>query len=244
MGTGKSKFLPASVRSYLAATRSPAVSIAVTLPLLLIYNVGLLMPGTKEMNASDFLSRIVFHFFGIKGIVILNCVLTVLSVALVVWLIRRNRFRYGQWAALCAEGLLYGFILWFSVQWTIGHILGPLSAGARSYSIMQALSVSAGAGYWEELVFRLLLVGVPVILTTRFGDGKATKVASVAFFAIVLSSLLFSLAHYAGGMETPTWFSFWYRALSGVVFSIIFLLRGFAVTAYTHFLYDFVIFVF
>ena len=55
-------------------------------------------------------------------------------------------------------------------------------------------------------------------------------------FAVVTSSLLFSLAHFMA--EDPNWYRFAYRAAAGLVFAIVFLTRGFAVAAYTHTMYD------
>jgi hypothetical protein len=52
---------------------------------------------------------------------------------------------------------------------------------------------------------------------------------------------VFSALHYLGGQEIPGAYSFWYRTFSGVFFSALFLSRGFAVAAWTHFLYDVVV---
>jgi hypothetical protein len=223
------------------------VSVAVTLPLLLLYNVGLLMPGNREMNAADVLTRLVAGHGGLMALLAMNGTLVLLSLILTGVLIRRGAFRPGHWALLCLEGLAYGLALGWIVTWAMGHVpqLGPLAA--HSYSIPMAVSVSAGAGYWEEIVFRLVLVGGPIALAERLGGGAKgawVKVAVTGVSAVVLSSVVFSLAHYLGGTETPDAYSFWYRALSGVVFSSIFLARGFAVAAYTHFLYDVLVFVF
>jgi hypothetical protein len=234
------------VKGYLGATRSPAVSIAVTLPLLLLYNLGLLMPGNREMNATDLLSRTVVSFAGVKGFLAVNGALVLLSLGLILWLVRKGRFRYGQWLGLCVEGLLYGLGMGYAVTWFMGqaHLLAAI--GERSYSLLESLSISAGAGYWEELVFRLAMVGGPIAAASRWSRGRAAwaRIGGVAVASVLVSSVLFSLAHYVGGLETPEWQSFWYRALSGIVFSAVFLARGFAVAAYTHFLYDVVVFVF
>jgi len=55
----------------------------------------------------------------------------------------------------------------------------------------------------------------------------------------VLGALLFSAFHYIGpygdSLEAG---SFIFRALAGLTFSALYLLRGFGITAWTHALYD------
>ncbi len=232
------------VTEYFRATRSPLVAFAVTLPLLLLYNVGLLMPGADEMNAADLLTGLVLRFAGLRGFLAVNGVLVLTSVVLMIVLFRRGRFRPLQWLVLGLEGLVLGVALGYAVVSLLeqAHVLAA-GQGPR-YSVMQALSLAAGAGYWEEMVFRLALVGGPIAVARRLVRGTAfadrARVAAVGAVAVVVSSFLFSLAHYVGS-ESFVPYTFWYRALSGVVFALVFLVRGFAVAAYTHFLYDVVV---
>jgi hypothetical protein len=58
-------------------------------------------------------------------------------------------------------------------------------------------------------------------------------------FAAVLGALVFSLFHYVGPLGDPFALgSFTFRAVAGLLFSILYLLRGFGITAWTHALYD------
>lgn len=234
------------LRDYLAATRSPLVSFTVTLPLLLLYNVGLLMPGAEEMNAADLLTGLVLRYAGLEGFLVLNGALVLTSVILLIVLFKRGRFRPRQWFALVVEGLVYGLALGYTVVSVLEQVHPLAAAPTPRYSLMQVLSLAAGAGYWEELVFRLCLIGGPIALARYVVKGKSfaqrTKVVAVGAVAIVASSILFSLAHYIGS-ESFVPYTFWYRTLSGILFAMLFLVRGFAVAAYTHFLYDVVVMV-
>ncbi len=228
------------VGGYFVSTRSGLVSAAVTIPLLLLYNLGLLVPGNREMNAADLLSFAVAAG-GPKVFLAVNGVLLVTSLVLIGVLVRKGLFRPGHWLLLGLEGLLYGLLLGQGVVWVLGkaHVLAV--AGAPQRGILQVLSLSAGAGYWEELVFRLLLVGGPIALAGRIAKGRPLAARVVTgCLAVTVSSFLFSLAHYIGS-ESFDPYSFWYRALSGYVFAAIFLTRGFGVAAYTHFLYDVIV---
>ena len=62
--------------------------------------------------------------------------------------------------------------------------------------------------------------------------GQAMAVA----FALILSSIVFSLAHFIA--EDPNWYHFAYRTAAGLLFGAVFLTRGFAVAVYTHTMYD------
>ncbi|NOZ01476.1 MAG: CPBP family intramembrane metalloprotease [Deltaproteobacteria bacterium] len=251
--SGKSKEVPAAggIKGYLAATRSPMVAGVVTLPLLLLYNVGLMVPGNKTVNAADLFTTILIGQVGKYGFLAINGVLVCASVAVMVVLTKRGLFRPKYWLTLCLEGLALGLVMGHAVMFIMGsaHLLS--TAQGHHYSVAQSLSLSAGAGYWEELVFRLVMIGGPIAMARRVylkkGVGKravqVSKVVAVGTLAVIFSSLVFSLSHYLGS-ESIDGFTFSYRAISGVVFAAIFLVRGFAVAAYTHFLYDVVVFLF
>ena len=57
--------------------------------------------------------------------------------------------------------------------------------------------------------------------------------------AVIISATIFSAFHYIGPYGDPLRLdSFLFRALGGVAFSVVYLLRGFGITAWTHALYD------
>jgi membrane protease YdiL (CAAX protease family) len=96
--------------------------------------------------------------------------------------------------------------------------------------------ISLGAGIYEELLFRVLLVGALAWLAHRgFGWGSGTS----GMFATLLGALIFSAFHYVGSYGDPLDLpSFTFRTLAGVTFSAMYLTRGFGITAWTHALYD------
>jgi hypothetical protein len=91
-----------------------------------------------------------------------------------------------------------------------------------------------GAGIYEELLFRLILLGLTILALRALGMPKWPRL----FLAVVTTSLLFSAAHYVGGREAISWFSFVFRFLAGVFFSLLFLYRGFGIAAGAHAGYD------
>jgi membrane protease YdiL (CAAX protease family) len=96
--------------------------------------------------------------------------------------------------------------------------------------------LAVGAGLYEELLFRVLLVGALVWLGRRVFHWKTPVAAAVAVGA---GALLFSTFHYVGpGGDHFQLYSFVFRFLGGLFFSGLYVLRGFGITAWTHALYD------
>jgi len=85
-------------------------------------------------------------------------------------------------------------------------------------------------------VFRVLLVGVLALAMRRLlgaGPLLAGSMASVA------GALVFAAAHYVGAYgDAFTIQSFTFRAIAGLFFSALYVLRGFGIAAWTHALYD------
>jgi hypothetical protein len=98
------------------------------------------------------------------------------------------------------------------------------------------LMVSLGAGIYEELLFRVLIVsGLAALARRSFGWGPRPA----GMFAVAVGALLFSAFHYIGPYGDPFALgSFMFRLIAGVLFSAMYLLRGFGITAWTHALYD------
>ena len=106
-----------------------------------------------------------------------------------------------------------------------------------------------GAGIYEELLFRLMLL--PLMATLLKGVGIPHRTSWV--LAVIGSSLVFAAAHYRVDLwighfhlvttmgDTFEWPSFVFRFLAGVFFAVVFLARGFGVAAGTHAFYDIVV---
>jgi hypothetical protein len=108
-------------------------------------------------------------------------------------------------------------------------------AGGAPLGLGTQLVVSLGAGIYEELVFRVLLVsGITAGLATLGWRRPAALTA-----AIVLSALIFSGFHYVGPLgDAFTLPSFTFRAIAGLLLSALYAGRGFGIAAWTHALYD------
>ena len=143
------------------------------------------------------------------------------------------------------EGVIWGLVL--------GPVLGVLTALVStqlqplSLGFSEAhgkLAVAAGAGLYEELIFRAglmsaLYVVITGFLNTMFPRDAREAVSGFAFgAALLLSSVAFSLAHALGDPSALDAGPFLFRVLAGAVLGLLFSFRGLAVVAYAHATYD------
>ncbi len=207
-------------------------SLILVLPLLLIYEVGLLFNGGVTLNGVDFITVLLARQWGVTGLLVFNGLLVVAGLVGLKLLQHKKRFDPRIIVPVAIESTIYALLLGTVILFVMSRIPG-LSAGPAAYGVLDRVLLSLGAGVNEELVFRLGLFS-----GTAWALSKATDKSAAVAIAVVFSSLLFSLAHYVGPSESFALHSFVYRFLAGALFCGLFCLRGFAVAVYTHAIYD------
>lgn len=113
----------------------------------------------------------------------------------------------------------------------------PLSTSTPAdATLVERLAMAVGAGVYEELVFRLILISVLMMLgTDLFGLGRT----GVAVVAVALSSLAFSAHHYAPiGSDSWELGSFAFRTIAGAYLAVVFWYRGYGPAAGAHAAYN------
>ncbi len=235
---------------YLVATRAPRYSLLFALPLLLAYEgLARLLTGDTVAgvrNGADVLLKSLFLAVGGRD------GLTVFAVLLLgagAWLVGRDLMRNGRprvpwFGAMLLESVAYALALGAVVSSLTRMVLHPALAvvggqgGGKmaQWGLETQIMISLGAGLYEELLFRVILVGALAWAGQRLlGWGRGTA----GVVAVVLGALVFSGFHYVGAYGDPFAIeSFTFRAIAGAVFSGMYLVRGFGVTAWTHALYD------
>jgi Type II CAAX prenyl endopeptidase Rce1-like len=140
----------------------------------------------------------------------------------------------GMLAESCLLAALFGTVIGTITAHLLHFrmMIGPLAHTPLATRIMLAL----GAGIYEELLFRVILVsGIAAIAQRLLGWRRGTA----GTVAVIISATIFSAFHYIGPYGDPFRIdSFLFRLLGGVAFSVVYLLRGFGITAWTHALYD------
>ena len=238
--------MPPAAPSYWRDTRAPRYSLVYALPLLLIYEgLAFLLSGDAingVRNGADVLLKSAFLWLGGRdGLLVFGVVLVGVA-AIRVWRdLRAGGTITGRYfLGMAAESVVYALFFGLVTGTLTGLILRtapPLSAGPMvGFDLPTQLMISLGAGLYEELLFRVLLVTLLARLA-RVGFGWSAGASGV--FAVVLGALIFSAFHYVGPYGDPLELgSFTFRAVAGLLFSALYLLRGFGITAWTHALYD------
>ncbi len=211
-------------------------SAVLVFPLFLFYQVGIL--SGRGQNGVDFLTR-AFIELGRRDLtnylVIMGGLLVGYAAVLVI-LRKRGTFHPRAFLPMLVESTFYALVMGSVILFVMSSFLGVLPGLAVSGSggPLDVLVISAGAGFHEELIFRLVLMGgLAWLLTGVMGQRRAWLIA------LVVSSLAFSMAHHIGPAgEAFTFGAFVYRALAGAFFALVYQIRGFAVAAWTHALYD------
>jgi hypothetical protein len=234
---------------YWRLSRGPLASLMFVLPLLLLYEGGVLLLGPDAVrNGADVWLRELLDRTGVGSYYLLP----LLTVAILLGWHHTTRQSWQVEPRICfgmlAESALLGFLLLVVaiLQWqVVARITAAAPADAvvtqatiavtSPLSIVRRLIGFAGAGIYEEVLFRLLLLPLLYAVVGLVCTPWTIRAGT----AIVLSSLAFAAAHYvAPGGESFAWFSFVFRTLAGGFFALLFVLRGFGIAAGCHALYD------
>lgn len=230
--------------TYWRDTRAPRYSLLFAVPLLLLYEfLARMLSGEDGVrNGADVLLKSLFLILGGRhGLTAFAVVLFGSGIVLVVrdWK-RSGAPRAGFFAGMLCESVLYAAVFGFVTSTLTGLILnGPSAlaiAQAKGLSFPTEIMVSLGAGIYEELLFRVVLVSALAKLASA-GFGWRPWVAGS--FATVVGAFIFSAFHYIGPLgDSLELGSFVFRMIAGLLLSGLFLIRGFGVAAWTHALYD------
>jgi len=231
---------------YWQASRAPRYSLLFALPLLVFYQTlaVVLAHGPRPVrNGADVILQSLFvAVAGTWGPPLFMACL----IGAGLWLVTRDlhahgtRLRAGVFAGMLGESVLLALVFGLVVGGVTSGVLGLLQTLAlpptRDLDAWTRLMVSLGAGIYEELLFRVVLVGL-LAVAGRALLGWRPVTAGAA--ATLLGAAIFSAFHYIGPYgDRLQLYSFVFRMVGGLFFSALYLLRGFGITAWTHALYD------
>ena len=239
-----------SRRGYLRDSRDPLNVIMLLMPLFLLYSVGILTTGGVRIGVDHVSGLLRYGLFGGHDAyyLLFNIVAALVFLAVAARLRDRQAFRPSIYLLVVLESTFYGMLLGvlvgsFLVRLGI-HPPGVLALAVHAIEQLgawESFVLSIGAGLWEEIVFRLLLLGGLVAVGKR---GLRLRPLTAWTVALLVSSLAFSAIHYTGNMaDTFTVYSFMFRFVAGVLFGLLYWARGLAVVVYTHAIYDIIVLV-
>jgi hypothetical protein len=238
--------------SYWRVTRAPRYSLTFAFPLLVLYEILAFTLSGSEFsgvrNGADVLLKTIFVALGGRsGLVVFGALLVGGGGWLVVQDWRKaEEVNPRVFGLMAVESMVYAMIFGL-VTSTLTAVLVPIISGGSRLAVpalgsiagpglASQIMISLGAGIYEELLFRVILVsGLAWLARKAFGWSPT----AAGVFAVGVGALIFSAFHYIGPYgDRLNLGSFAFRAVAGLLFSSLYLLRGFGITAWTHALYD------
>ena len=229
---------------YFKLTKTLTYSYIFVLPLIILYELGISLINSGSVSqiriGADILVKRFLNFVGLEGTLWLSALLVAVGVAIIIYERRlRTPIRPRYFLYMFGESMAYGIVIGMAVATFVTQLFSltwpPTLQIAGQTSLLQGLILSLGAGVYEELVFRLILVSalVGVMRFIPIGD-KARYIV-----AALVGALIFSGVHYIGELGDPfDLASFTFRFLMGLALNALYLTRGFGIAAMTHALYD------
>lgn len=214
--------------------------LALTLPVFLGYHLGVAFLPMR--NAADLVTHelVTLADNSILAYGGLTLAIGAAFVSVLFVLGRRHELKLARFVWIFAEGLIYAVAMRFLAGFVVGKLRLDAGAPPTEISAFGGLVMSLGAGFYEEVVFRVLLFGLGAKVLRLFAepitDGRAKL---ITFGWAIATAFAFSGWHYVGAYgDHFELSSFVFRWVCGLVFTAIYAFRGFAPVVWTHVIYD------
>lgn len=214
----------------------PLTSVAFTVPLFLFYHLGILLVDRRSQV--DFISTLVLRVLeaSVPAYVLMTLALT-LVLLLAVWVQqKRGKVPISSYRRVLGESVGFALLALVVLGWATHENRTSELGNLSPLRVFDKVLIAAGTGFHEEFIFRGLLITGGTWLLVKLGKVRRRF---ALLFAMLISSVVFSLAHYLVIFDEPfTWTLAGYRVLEGLLFATLYVFRGFAVAVYAHALYD------
>jgi hypothetical protein len=238
---------PLGTKSNFADKSGAWVDLALTLPIFLAYHLGVVFLNVK--NASDLVTTPLLQLANGSRPAYLGLTASIglIFAGVFAFAGRGRAFRTSKFLQIAFEGFAYAAAMRFGAAYIVGRLsIGPLS----HVDPVTGTIMSMGAGFYEELAFRVVLFGLGAKLLVflfarqKLGLVEGSPHLSVRSLLVVTlwalaSASIFSGVHYIGAFGDkfdPA--SFVFRLVLGLALTLIFATRGFAAAVWAHALYD------
>ena len=227
--------------SYFLQTRSSFYSFLFTIPLFFIYEVGIFFLSKDDIlvvrNGADFLMRSILESFGIFGLYGLGAIFLIGFIITYIYFFNdksNKSIRADYLFIMIFESVCWALILYFLLSKFMLVLMNPIGK-----TITQQVTLAVGAGIYEEFLFRVMLIsGLTGIIGFVFLWSEKVRKAA----ALIIAAGIFSAFHFVG--DYGDFFSmelFLLRFFAGIVLGVLYIARGFGITAYAHSIYDLIV---
>jgi hypothetical protein len=219
---------------YRRRTQRPLNSLLLLLPMLLAFHLGNLWWRTDLLAWQD-----IHHVLAFVGVTATWLpAIVVVIVLLVQHMLRRDPWQLQGFTLLgmVAESGI-GIVPLVAMSALTDKIWAQ-ATGSLTGSVAQQIVSGVGAAVYEEFVFRMIFIGLVLLL---FVDLLELDKHVIGTAAIMVSAAVFSLYHFDRQQLSAAlfpWKDFIFRALAGVYLGGVFLTRGLGVASGVHALYN------
>lgn len=236
------KLLPAALQVYFNQTRSHFFGLLSILFLLVIYESSSATIYADQQiqirNSAEVMIERMLWFAGIRNNMLL-WVVYLLILAWAFWLAKKQNllsFKFVYIPYSIFESTVYALLLGLiASKLTERTNLVLLQSQEELTTVGAKATLALGAGIYEELLFRFILISLLSVIFEKLAGGRRTV---YDLLAVAISAILFSGFHYLGGREAFTFASFIFRFYAGAILGALFVVRGIGVTSYTHAIYN------
>jgi membrane protease YdiL (CAAX protease family) len=236
---------PKAIGIYLQKTRTCFFGLLAITPLLIIYESaseylyrqapGIIAAPEVRNSAEILIKRILWFAYIRQNIFLWAVFAAVLAGAF--WQAKKQSnldFKLIYFPYQVFESLVYALVFGFAISKITTYLKLQANEQAQN-SLSMKMTLGLGAGIYEELLFRFVLVSV---LALVFSKVLKTKPIYHNSLAVVLAAVIFSLYHYWNNTEVLTTESFLFRFYAGCILGALYVVRGIGVSVYTHSFYD------
>jgi hypothetical protein len=221
---------------YIAQTLRPVNNLLLVAPLLLFFHWGAATYGTDLVAPRAMHSLL--RFFGATAVWLPAMLIAVVLIA--------QQIGHKDPCGWAPSGKALAGMLGEAIFWTCPLIAVSLVSGAAAHQAavldlspagqywMQQMLQAVGAGVYEEFTFRVVFVSLLLLVLVDIA-GLRKDVTAVA--AVLVSAVLFSLAHFSGEAAFDRG-RFLFLAVAGVYWGGLYVFRGFGIAAGCHVLWD------
>ncbi len=238
----------------------PWTDLGLTLPIFVGYHLGVIFLPVR--NAADVVTRELVSLAdnSLPAYGGLTLAIGAVYVAILVVLGRGRALHWDRFLTIALEGIIYAVAMRLVANYVVGRMTlasgasllggaglfdgaaldGPPEEGIAMNARFAGLVMSLGAGFYEEVMFRVIAYGLGAqLLFLLFPEPEPLGRFFKQVLWAVAMAVVFSGWHYVGTYgDSFELRSFVFRAVCGLVFTAIYHFRGFAPAVWTHTLYD------
>ena len=227
--------------NYFLYTRNSTISLMFIFPFFLMYEIlaYFLFDNSDYVirNSADIIFRDIFEIITSNTFITYNGLLLILIFLFIFYNFKNKspKFTLSYIFIMFIEGIFFGLLLVFILNGFSVFNYSQQNYFLIDYSFM--FYSCLGAGIWEEILFRYLLLSSLIKVFKKIIDKYSSIILS-----IFISALLFSMFHYIGSLgDVFNIYTFIVRFVGGIYLGIIYLYRGLGISMISHIIYDFIL---